>query len=66
MTSYGSLSAFAVSLVLFAEADCPVDDATSFYLDQQDALCSSLYVVPNKPKGITYGRKRERHSRDRR
>ena len=42
----------------FADAEYPVDDATSFYLDQQEFMSSNLYVAPNKAKGSTSGRKR--------
>jgi len=47
----------------FADADYPVDDDTSYYLEYQDSMCRDLHVAASKPKGNTYGRKRQ--SRDR-
>jgi hypothetical protein len=48
----------------FAEDNDAVDDDICWALGEQDALVQHLYVAPNKPKGSTYGRKHERHSRN--
>jgi len=43
--------------------ELPIDDATAYYLDQEEALCSGLHVPGQKPKGSTYGRKAARDGR---
>lgn len=50
----------------FADADYPIDDATAFYLDQEESMCGSLHVAASKAKGCTFGRKRpsRRQSRE--
>jgi len=50
----------------FAEADVPIDDATSFGLDQQEALSEGLYQPSQRAKGCTYSRKKRDGHRSRR
>jgi len=47
----------------FADADHLIDEKTSIYLDREESMCSGLHVAANKPKGVTYGRKRQAHDR---
>lgn len=49
----------------FADADFPIDDTTASYLDAEDAMCGGLHFSAQKPKGNTYGRKREGPRRNR-
>ena len=48
------------------QTDYPIDDATAFYLDQEESMCGSLHVAASKAKGCTFGRKRpsRRQSRE--
>lgn len=50
----------------FADTEGSVDEETCSYLDREWAISGNLHAAASKPKGCTYGRKRQPRDRQQR